>query len=127
MQIYDGSRIRAVTEKGLTYEDDNGEEQFIDFQQCYETNLAAWLSNDSRVSLMTQNQMSDEDWNFFVERIKAVKTVGKRNILTPPWADGPFLEFLTSPPVRFKFNTQDSWRTVRHAIESFGWRTHDLS
>lgn len=43
----DSKQIQYITESGLTYLDENGEENFIDFALCYENYLKKYLSPEN--------------------------------------------------------------------------------
>lgn len=122
----DGEQIRRLTKQGIWYEDD-GKEQFIDFTTCYENYVQESLSPESWERIKKANNKSDADWEDYVDRIRRFKYIGDRNILTPPWADGPYIEFYTTPPIRFKFETEAKFQKVRNYIERTGWRTGDRS
>lgn len=122
----DGEQIRRLTKQGIWYEDD-GKEQFIDFTTCYENYVQESLSPESWERIKKANNKSDADWEDYVDRIRRFKYIGDRNILTPPWADGPYIEFYTTPPIRFKFETKAKFQKVRNYIERTGWRTGDRS
>ena len=125
--MLNGKQIREVTAQGIKYLDENNIEQFIDFTQCYENYLDESLSPVTQKRIMEINQMTDADWAKHVERVKNFKEVGARNILTLPWADGPFIEFYTHPRTRFKFDTQDEWDDIIEAIRIAKYKTFDLS
>jgi len=122
----DGEQIRRLTKQGIWYEDD-GREQFIDFTTCYENYVQESLSHEAWERIKKANNKSDADWEDYVDRTRRFKYIGDRNILTPPWADGPYIEFYTTPPIRFKFETEEMFQKVRNYIERTGWRTGDRS
>src|SRR5579871_3990594 len=105
--ILNGSHIRGVTAQGVIYVDDSEEEVFIDFAKCYENYVNISLNSEMWERHKQLNNQTDADWDRYVERVKRWREVGRRNGLTPPWADGPFIEFHTEPPVRFKFASHD--------------------
>ncbi|MEO8394473.1 MAG: hypothetical protein ABI700_15880 [Chloroflexota bacterium] len=121
-----GELIRRVTAQGIIYVDD-GVEKFIDFQQCYDNYVKDRLSQERWTKHKTLNNQTDADWDQYVERTKNWKEVGRRNVLTPPWADGPFIEFYTEPLLRFKFASHEKYSEVDDAIHHAEWRTFDLS
>jgi hypothetical protein len=122
-----GKQIQQIEVQGLWYIDDDGTEQFIDFTTCYENYVQESLSPDVWEKSKQLNNQSDADWEDYVERIRRFKYIGERNILTPPWGDGPYIEFYTTPPTRFKFETETKYREARTYIETNGWRTSDRS
>jgi hypothetical protein len=123
----DGKQIKEITPKGLMYIDDTGVEQFINFAKCYEIYVQEMLSPEHWEQHKQLNNKSDEDWDAYVEWIQRHKLVADRNILTPPWADGPYIEFYTKPPIRFKFDTTEEFRKIYGLIHEAGWTTSDLS
>ena len=124
--MLDGEQIRSVTTQGVIYVDD-GVEKFIDFQQCYDNYVKEFLSPERWAIHKELNNKTDKDWNEYVERIKRWKEIGLRNVLIPPWADGPFIEFHTEPPLRFQFTSQEKYGEVAEAIRDTEWQTFDLS
>jgi hypothetical protein len=125
--MLNGERVRSVTAQGLTYVDDEGVEKFIDFAQCYENYVKEMLSSARWDKIKAANNKTDADWDNYVERTKKWREVGRRNILTPPWGDGPFVELYTEPPTRFQFDSEEAYREITGAIRETGWRTADLS
>ena len=125
--MLNGKRIREVTAQGVRYVDENNVEQFIDFVQCYQNYVKERLSPDTREHTMEINQMTDADWDKHVERVKKFKEIGVRQVLTPPWADGPFIEFYTEPRMRFKFDSREEYAAVREAIYDTEYKLFDQS
>ncbi|MCC7446077.1 MAG: hypothetical protein IT324_01610 [Anaerolineae bacterium] len=110
--------------------DDDGREQYIDFAQCYAYYVQKSTSPEyieRMKELNPQMQWDKEGINKYIQKRVAWREVALRNVLSEPWADGPYIEFYTEPRIRFKFSTQDEFYKVRYAIEQFGWRTFDLS
>ena len=122
-----GKQIQRMVAQGLWYIDDDGTEQFIDFAICYENYVQVALTPEKLEAMKRASNKSDTEWAEHFERIKRLKYVGDRNILTAPWADGPYIEFYTKPPIRFKFATVEQYQRVRNYIERTGWRTGDRS
>ena len=82
--MLNGKQIREVTAQGIKYLDENNVEQFIDFTQCYENYVNRWLHPDTRKRMMEINQMNAADWEKFVEKVRTIKEIGIRQVLTPP-------------------------------------------
>jgi hypothetical protein len=125
--VMDGKQIRKVTPEGVVYLDENGDEQFIDFAACYKNYFTRRTSPEEWEVIKKVNNKTDVDWEWYVERVKRWREVGGRQILTPPLADGPYIEFHTEPSTRFKFETEQEFQKVRNAIGRTGWKTGDLS
>jgi hypothetical protein len=125
--IVNGSQIKTITDQGLTYTDENGEEKFINFFTCYENYLQRYLNQEAWEWFKQNNSKTDADWDDYVDHTKSWKEVARRNILTFPWGDGPFIEFHTEPLTRFKFANEDEFYRVRYEVEKTGWVTFDLS
>ncbi len=126
----DGKQIRNITAEGLTYLDENGNETFIDFAACYTNDLNKSTSPsyiEHMKELNPQSQWDDEGIQKYIEKRTRWKEIANRNVLGKPWADGPYIEFHTEPPIRFDFATADEYSEVRYTIEGFGWRMFDLS
>ncbi|MEO8607177.1 MAG: hypothetical protein ABI690_04815 [Chloroflexota bacterium] len=123
----DGKRIKAITSVGISYLDDEDFAQFIDFAECYANYARKQTSPETWERLKQVNNKSDADWEWHIERVQKWKEIGARQPLTPPWADGPYIEFHTDPPIRFKFATKDEYQEVMTAITHTGWKTFDQS
>jgi len=126
----DGKQIREITAEGLTYQTENGDKVFIDFAVChanYVQNMVSPGGIERMKELNPRSQWNDEDIKKYIEKVNQWKEVGRRNVLGVPWADGPYIEFHTDPPLRFEFATVDDYAKVRYLVEQFGWRTMDLS
>ena len=119
--------ILAITSEGLIYRDEHGNEHSIDFAECFANYVRRCLSPERWERYMQANQETDADWGAYVERVNRWREVAVRNILPPPWADGPYIEFYTDPPTRFKFATEEEFQQTRQAIELAGWTTFDQS
>jgi hypothetical protein len=123
----DGKQIKAVTPQGISYLDDEGFAQFIDFAECYANYMRKITSPEYWERIKQLNNFTDADWERHVQRMKNWKEIGARQPLTPPWADGPYIEFHTDPPIRFKFDSKEEYGNVITAIMQTGWKTFDQS
>jgi hypothetical protein len=121
--IMDASRIQSITPAGLTYIDDDGKEQFIDFAACYGRYWADFMEPKHLQRLKEINNWTDEKLHSWLENNKDWKEVARRDITGNP----PFIEFYTSPGTRFEFPDEDALRWIRFEIEKLGWMTFDLS
>jgi hypothetical protein len=125
--VPDGKQIQKITAEGLVYLDDDGNERFIDFAAIHASNVKKRTSPEYLEKVKELNQWDDEGEKQHLKRLEKWREVAERNILGDPWGTAPYIEFHTEPPIRFEFATQDEFRTVRTAIEQFGWRTTDLT
>lgn len=126
----DGKQIREITAERLTYLTDDGTEAFIDFAMCYANYFRKMTSSDyidTHKKLNPRDHWDDKDIKAYFRKVLAWREVARRNILSKPWGDGPYIEFHTEPPTRFDFASEDDFRKVRYEIEQFGWQTFDLS
>lgn len=129
----DGKRIQSITEKGITYLDENGAEKFIDFAVCSENDIRKHLQPAYLARYKELNKLTDEDLENAIEKFKQSKVVADRNILGTPtednvWGNGiPYIEFYTEPPCRFEFENEKAFRHVQYTIAEWGWMTFDLS
>ncbi|MBI5931601.1 MAG: hypothetical protein HY862_19995 [Chloroflexi bacterium] len=124
----DGTNIREVTSKGITYVDDDGQEQFIDFEACYQNYLKRFEDPHFRERLRQLNKLNVIGLRITIKRLKAWREVGARNVLGPPWDNGPYIEFHTEPPIRFQFETrEDMYDLLLDTVRKAGWQTFDLS
>jgi hypothetical protein len=122
----DGSQIREIRVDGVEYLDDDAKRQFIDFALCHANSMKEYTSPENTEHFKAQNRLSDEEYDEFVERTRAFKAVGARQIMGPPWADGPYVEFYTDPPTRFDLTEAEYWQIVS-TIHKLGWNTFDMS
>jgi hypothetical protein len=121
----DGKQIQEVTAEGIRYVDDSGNEQFIDFEACYQNYVRRRTSAEHWEGFKQLNHLTDADWDDHVEWVKSHKLVGARNILG--CGGSPFLEFYTEPPTRFEFTVLDEFHRVCYLMRKVGWHTNDLT
>ena len=127
-------QVKEIRQDGIVYLDDNGVEQFIDFEQCYQNYLARYLSPEAIESYKTLNHKTDADVPEHIERTKSWREVAFRNAAGLAFADGimthvlPYFEFHTTPPVRIEFEGDNTMGDMRYKIErKFHWRTSDVT
>jgi hypothetical protein len=125
--MVDGTRIREIGPDGILYVDDDGKQRFIDFVACYENHVKERTSPENWEKFKTMNKWHDEDYDRYVEWIKAEKAVGVRSVDGRPWRDNPFVEFYTEPPVLFDFQTEDEFHEVVFKARKLGWQIFDLT
>ena len=123
----DGKQIKDVTPEGITYLDNDGNEQFIDFAQCHTNYVQKKTSPEYWEKMKQLNNWTDANWESYIEEVKGWKEIGKRNILEMPWGDGPYIEFHTEPSIRFKFASKEEYGKVMTAIMQTEWKTFDQS
>lgn len=112
--------IIEITSEGLTYLDENGERQFIDFADCYQRYLDRWNDPVHLKRFKEGNPTrSDEELEASLKRIRAYKEVGGRDFSVP------YIEFYTEPPTRFYFSNLDEFYKVQYLLKKAGWRTFD--
>jgi hypothetical protein len=125
-------QVKEIRHDGIVYLDDNGVEQFIDFEQCYQNYLARRLSPEAIESFKLHNNKTDADVPKHIERTKAWKEVARRNVIGLDFVNGirglPYFDFYTMPSVRIEIENEDQWQEMRHKIEhDFHWRTFDMT
>lgn len=133
--IFNFRQIKTVQQNGLIYQDHNGNEVFIEFEECYQNYLKQLLSPESVESYKVLNHKTDDDIEAYIARVQSWREIGQRNILGESKKVGrdlerglPYIEFYTSPLVRFEFDNEDDYGTFRQKIEGdFHWRTSDLT
>ena len=106
--------IKEITEKGIYYADNSGQNNFLSFTECHEN----WLAYRKK----TEN-LSDEKIN---ELRKTDKMIGQRDVCHDP----AFIEFFTRPFTRFVFDLPkqtNEYEHLRNTIYMFGWNTIDWS
>src|SRR5260221_3757403 len=114
-KIIDGKQIRTLTPQSLTYLTDAGNEEIIDFAVCYANYLRKTTSPEyieGMKELNPQSRWDEEGVRNYIERRRKWKEIGSRQVLTPPWDDGLYIEFHTEPPIRLKFDTVEGYRNV---------------
>jgi hypothetical protein len=116
----DEKNIMEITSEQLTYLDENGERQFINFAVCYQKYLDKW-NDPTNVKRFKEVNLtrSDGELEASLERIKARKEVGGRDFSVP------YIEFYTEPPTRFYFSNLDEFHKVEDLIRKAGWRIFD--
>lgn len=122
--LYNKRNILVVTQDGLRYCQNKGQEIYIDFRVCRKN----WVSqvNNSRdfsTSTLTEEQSHSVGW---------------RDISVHP----PYIEFFTEPRIRFEFSKPksgliryfqrllgqgDEFNKLEFSLRRFGWATLDLS
>ncbi len=108
MIIVNGTQIRDVTPDGLWYIAETGARVFIDYADCHakyvkKTTTAEYIEHMKELN--PQSQWDEEGIKQFIARRIAWKEIGRIQVLGPPWDDeGPYIEFHTEPPIRFKFD-----------------------
>lgn len=124
----DGKNIREVTSKGISYIDDAGQEQFIDFEACYQNYLKRFDDPEYIERFRQMSKLGDKELKDSIRRLKEWRQIGARTVLGPPWEDGPYIEFHTEPPIRFQFETREGmFDLIIHTARKAGWLTFDLS
>ena len=119
----DGKQIKDITPEGITYLDDNGNEQFIDFAVCYANFVKEVTSPEHWEIIKKSNNYTDEAWDNYRQGIERWKRVGQRDFVAHP----PYIEFLSDPIIRFEFETMDEFYQVEGRVRKLGWRTMDLA
>jgi hypothetical protein len=130
MLIIDGQRVKSITAQGLLYSNDDGTDTYIDFLACYNNYLQKVTSHEHIERMKELNpgfQWDTESIKDYIKTRTKWREIAKRNVLGPPWDDGPYIEFYTEPPTRIKFATQAEYGAARYVLEGAGWRTFDLS
>lgn len=102
--------ITKITQDGIDYIDDEGNQQFIDFEVCFQNNL-----KEKEKSTGSRNP---EERRKLYQRMKYV---GVRYTFGEP----PSIVFYTVPPTEFKFPTLDELYEVAYGIKKMGWKTND--
>jgi hypothetical protein len=102
--------ITNITSEGLTYRDDEGKPQVIDFETCFQNYI---ISMEKSLGA----SITDEDREFWLED----KYVGIRFAFGQP----PAIEFYTEPHIYFEFQTKDDFWKVIVTMKAAGWRTND--
>ncbi|MEO8609527.1 MAG: hypothetical protein ABI690_16670 [Chloroflexota bacterium] len=112
--------IIEITSEGLTYMDENGERQFIDFAACYQRYADQWSEPVYLKKFKEANPTrSDEELEASIEWMRKHKEVGGRDFTVP------FIEFYTDPPTKFYFASRDEYDKVVYLVRKAKWRLFD--
>jgi len=102
--------ITNITSDGINYVDEEGNQQFIDFESCSQNYVM-------RMEKIRGSSFTDEDRAFW----QRGKFVGLRVTFRQP----PALELYTEPRIYFEFPTSDDVWKVASMIKKVGWKTND--
>jgi hypothetical protein len=102
--------ITNITPEGITYLDDNNNQQFIDFEICHQNNL--------RYHQKRLGEDYTEEQREFWEKSKFIAL---RYALSQP----PSLLFYTIPSIEIHFPSKSRLYDVVVYMKKMGWRTHD--
>ena len=123
----DGKQIKEVRPDGILYQDTDGTTGFISFGECYENYVRKYTEPEFWERYIELNNLSDEDFEKHVTRVKTWKEVGARQPPGPPRGEGPYIEFHPEPPIRLRFKTEEEYRQTLVSLAHHGWVTLDLS
>ena len=107
---YNVKEISNITAKGITYIDEDGNSQFIDFETCSQNYVM-------RMEKIRGSGFTDEDRELW----QKMKFVGVRVTFRRP----PAVEFYTEPRIYFEFPTSDDVWKVASKIKEVGWKMND--
>src|SRR5689334_17759805 len=97
----DEKNIIEITSEGLTYMDENGENQFIDFAVCWQHYLNTWNDPIKLQQFKEVNPSStDEKLEENIKWMRTLKEIGGRDFAIP------YIQFYTEPPTRFIFTSR---------------------
>lgn len=121
----DGARIQRVTQEGLFYLDESGEEAFIDFAECCERRLAEFMRPENLKKFREANPGSTkEELDESIEGQKNWKIVGYCDTSMTPH----YLTFYADPSIHFEFSTLAELLQVRAFMRRNGrWITRNFS
>lgn len=122
-------QITHMDETGIRFVDDEGKEQFIDFEACYRKYLNRVISSEGIESFKRANPNQDVDQ--YTKMMKEFKEVGQRNVIGHGASDGSlgyaYIRFHTDPQITLTFKNEEAyWRFVSEFRE-FGWQTFDMT
>ena len=111
--------INSITNKGITYINELGTEEFIDFKKCNE----GWIQYKKKTDKLNNNSPVNTSMDN--------RYVGQRDICAKPC----FIEFFTYPKfTKFEFkkttkclNPEELFTNLKNDIVDAGWSTLDLS
>jgi hypothetical protein len=136
IKTINAKQISKISAEGITYTDDDGSEGFIDFGECYQNYLKVRLAPENLKRLQELNFIPDDKMPEKIERIKAWKEIGRRNILgnekgyglaTDPKLDKPYFVLHQEPPIAIECDDKDEFRKLKQEFDNHGWRTFDIT
>lgn len=114
-------QVKQVRQDGIVYIDNAGDEQFIDFELCYQNYLEQRLSSEGIESYKILNHKTDDDIPEHIERVKNWRAVADRNVLGADFMGGanspPYFEFYAKPRIRIEFESRDFLDSMRNLID----------
>lgn len=127
-------QVKDVRQEGIVYIDHEGNEQFIDFEWCYQNYLHPRLTLEAFQRIQELNPGMPEDFEAYSTRIKRWKQIALRNMIGLDFVDGeaqyglPYFELHTKPRVRIEFENEDAFHEMHHKIErEYRWHTFDMT
>lgn len=117
----DSKQIQNITESRLTYLDEKGEENFIDFMTCHKNFLIKQLSSETLKQVKELNCMNDEELLEYILKFREWREVGTRDMTIRT------VMFHTLPQIQFKFETTESFYNFIGVLAKSDWKTFDLS
>jgi hypothetical protein len=136
IKTINAKQIRDISAEGITYTDNDGSEGFIDFEECYQNYLKARLAPENLKRIQELNFIPDDKMPEKIERIKAHKEIGRRNILgnekgyglaTDPKLDKPYFVLYQESPIAIECDDKTEFSKLKHEFDKHGWRTLDIT
>jgi hypothetical protein len=116
----DEKNIFEITSEGLTYMDETGKWQFIDFAGCYQRYADQWSDPVYLKGFKEVNSTrSDEELEASIKFLRTVKEIGGRDFSIP------FIALYTDPRTEFYFSSRDEYDKVVYLVRKAGWRLMD--
>lgn len=130
IKTINAKQIRDISAEGITYTDDDGRVGLIVFEECYQNYLK------TRLSPGHLRAYSDEERPEMIERIKAHKEIGRRNMLgyykghsfdSDPKLDNPYFLLYPEPPIAIECDDVAEFNKLVCEFYKHGWRTLDIT
>ena len=130
--VIHSNQVKETRQDGIVYIDNEGDEQFIDFEVCYQNYLQRRLSPEAIESYKKANNLTDDDLPEYFEHLKNWQVIGGRNYSGDRSGSGeyslPYLDFFVQPTIRVEFPNQYEFLKIERTLaRKFKWRTIDYT
>jgi hypothetical protein len=117
----DSKQIQEITTQGIIYTDNEGNKQFIDFTDCFNTFLKWTLSAPTTTKLMAEVARRSK-------QVGEINYLGDMPEVFPPDSENPpYVMFYDNQLTRFEFSGQNECSEFHQRILDSGWFVFDLS
>jgi hypothetical protein len=117
----DSKQIHEITTQGIIYTDNEGNKQFIDFTDCFNTFLKRTLSAPTTTKLIAEVARRSK-------QVGEINYLGDKIEVFPPDSENPpYVMFYGNELIRFEFSGQNECSKFHQRILESGWYVDDLT